>query len=294
MIPALAYTHSPLRLGILTASALCMSHDSVAEPQAAKKYFEVAKSHGERFVAEARAQARRFDPLEFDSILACSRLLSVLGFAFYQIHRSNGVALGDSAAWTWLHLLRGVRTVYTAVLQSEAKHLDPIMSVNMIPEVTGSPRAPNTGMQWHRKHEHFRFVKDRQAERMESLFTALSSRASDFNDQEIEDIRTEIASVGEITTHICEGEVQSVFRAICTWPGSMSNGFMTMLLENEPFALAIYAHWLMLVALASEMWWFDDMGVAGIREIADICSREDSGLSAVLRWPMQLLETANA
>ena len=36
-----------MRLGLLTVAALCISHDSRFDPQVAKKYFEVAKSHGD-------------------------------------------------------------------------------------------------------------------------------------------------------------------------------------------------------------------------------------------------------
>jgi hypothetical protein len=260
----------------------------VSEPQEAKNHFEVANSHGERFVAEARAQARRFNASEFDSILACSRLLSVLGFAFYRSHRANGAKLSDSAAWTWLHLLRGVKTVYTAVQQSDAK-LDPLMSVNMIPEITRLRGVPTKGMQWHRVDEHFRLVQDTQRERFEALSATLCSGKPGLSNEEMGDLNSAIINLDEVTTHLCIGEVHSVFRAICTWPGSISNGFVNMLLENEPLALVVYAHWLMLVMLARDSWWFDDMASAGICEVVDICLRDDPSLQLLLEWPMQMV-----
>lgn len=269
---------------------MCTSYDLDSETQQANKYFEVAKYHGERFVAEARAQARRFDASDFDSILACSRLLSILGFAFYRAHRANGVKLSDAAAWTWLHLLRGVKTVYTAVQQSNAK-LDPLMSVNMIPEITSLCGVPTKGMQWHRADEHFRLVQDTQKERSEALLTALRSRQLNLNNDEMEDLQSAIVRLNEVTTHLCIGEVHSVFRAICSWPGSISNGFVNMLLENEPLALVVYAHWLMLVVVARDMWWFNDMGVACILEVCDICLRHDPGLQSLLEWPMKMVDS---
>ena len=69
----------------------------------------------------------------------------------------------------------------------------------------------------------------------------------------------------------------------------MSSGFSNLLLKNEPLALVMYAHWLMLVVLARDMWWFDDMGIAGIREVASICSRDDPSLEGLLEWPLQLV-----
>ena len=100
-----------------------------------------------------------------------------------------------------------------------------------------------------------------------------------------------IVSLENVTSHICAGEVHSLFRAICTWPGKVSNGFLDLLLKNEPFALVVCAHWLMLVALAEHMWWFDDMGVAGIREVAAICSSEGPSMRKILEWPMKMLDT---
>ena len=267
-----------------------MSNDVASEPQEAEKYFKVAKSHGERFVAEARAQARRFDASDFDSILACSRLLSLLGFAFHQVHRANGVKLSDSAAWTWLHLLRGVKTVYTAVQQSDAK-LDPLISINMIPEITNLRGDPSKGMQWHRDHEQFGLVQDTQRDRSEALLAALRSRQPNLTNDEMEDLHSAIVSLDEVTSHLCMGEVHSVFRAICTWPSSVSNGFVNMLLENEPFALVVYAHWLMLVVLIRDAWWFNDMGVASIIEVSDICMHTDPGLQLLLEWPMQMVNS---
>ena len=152
-IPALAYTHSAIRQGLLTAAALCMHYHSLSDPILANTYLEAAESNGDRFVAESTQQARRFDPGDFDSIFTCSRLLTVLGFGFHRIHRANGVTLGDPTAWTWLHLLRGVKPVYTAMLDS-GHDIDPSMSLNMGPEIPGTqshgPRI--CGMHSHRSH----------------------------------------------------------------------------------------------------------------------------------------------
>lgn len=292
VIPALAYTFLPVRLGLLTAGALCMYHDSLSEPLVARKYFEAAESNGKRFVAESRWQAQRFDALEFDSILACSRLLSVLGFAFYRSHRASGVNLSDAAAWTWLHLLRGVKTVYTAILESDAE-IDPVMSINMTPEILRnevSRGTPTNGMQWHRKLPYFVLLQNTREERFEGLVAELNTRKADFSEQKANDLFSAILSLEKVTSHICVGEVHSLFHAICTWPGDISNGFMDMLLRNEPFALGVYAHWLMILVLAKDMWWFGDMGVAGIRETVSICSDSDPGVEAVLEWPKKTLD----
>lgn len=200
--------------------------------------------------------------------------------------------LCDSAAWTWLHLVRGVLTVFKAVRKANAE-LDAIISINMIPEVSGLPGTPAFGMQWHREHKHFALVRDSQQERIESLFATLNRKALEFTTEQAVELRAAIVSLDDITTHICSNENHSVFRAACTWPGNMTNGFINMLLENDPFALAIYANWLMLIALLDNMWWFDDMSAAEIDEIADICSQRDPSVVSLLEWPRSMLENAS-
>ena len=259
----------------------------------AKKYFEAAESNGERFVVETQQQARRFDAFDFDSILTCSRLITVLGLAFYRRNRANGVALSDTAAWTWLHLLRGVKTVYTAILETDVE-IGHVMSADMEPEIPQnevSHSTPTTGMQWHRMLPYFPLVQNTREERFEGLAGALNTRKADYSNEEVKDLYAAILSLEKITRHICVGEVQNLFRAICSWPGDMSGGFVEMLLRNEPFALGVYAHWLMIVVLAKDMWWLGDMGVAGIREVVSICSNSDAGMEALLKWPKKMMDT---
>ena len=271
---------------------MCLHYDVLSDSETSRKYFNVAKSIGERFVAESTAQARRFDPSEFSSMIVCSRLLVLLGFAFYRTHRTNGVPLSDAGAWTWLHLLRGVNTVYAAIAQSNVE-LDPLLSANMIPELPqhrSSDERTTACLHSFRHSDVFRIVSTSRHERIRELYTCLSTRSLSFNAEAMNDLQTAIVSLEEVTTYICAGEVQSLFRAIGTWPGSVSNGFTNMLLKNEPFALTIYAHWLMLVALARDMWWFDDMESAGIQEVAAILSNCDQSLLPLLEWPVKIVE----
>ena len=114
-IPALALTCPVVRRGMLTLAAIWLHYDFAAAPAAStdssghpSKYSEAAEAHGMIFVRESRQKLQDLrGQAELDSSFACSRLLCILGFAFFRTHRGNGVSLADSAAWTWLHLLRG-------------------------------------------------------------------------------------------------------------------------------------------------------------------------------------------
>jgi hypothetical protein len=53
-------------------------------------------------------------------------------------------------------------------------------------------------------------------------------------------------------------------------------------------ALAVYAHWLVLVILLENYWWMDNMGRDVIREICDLLSDEDSEIQTLLGWPRHI------
>jgi len=199
--------------------------------------------------------------------------------------------LSDAPAWNWLYLLRGIRIVYNAVLESDAD-IDPVMSANMMPEIPpdDSGGTPTNGMQWYRRLPYFALLHNTREERFEGLVAELNTRKADLSEQKVNDLSSAILSLKKVTSHVCIGEVHSLFRAICTWPREISDGFMDMLLRNEPFALGVYAHWLMIVVLAKDMWWVGDMGVAGIRETVSICSDPDRGMEAILEGPKKMLD----
>ena len=99
IVPAVAYNSTAVRRGLLTLAAIHLHYQSPHDPVAGSKYLEIAEHHGEIFVRESRRQLRELQPSEIDSSIACSRLLCILGLAFYHVHRRNGVTLSDEAAW---------------------------------------------------------------------------------------------------------------------------------------------------------------------------------------------------
>ena len=85
-------------------------------------------------------QLRELCPSNVDSILACCRLMCLLGLAFFRNHRTDAMTLDDAESWTWLQMLRGVKTVQTTILQS-GLHIDPRMAKHMEPAIP-SPMNP--------------------------------------------------------------------------------------------------------------------------------------------------------
>ena len=288
---------------MLTLAAICLHYDFAAAPAAStnssghpSKYLEAAEAHGMIFVRESRQKLQDLHrQAELDSSFACSRLLCILGFAFFRTHRGNGVSLADGAAWTWLQLLRGMKATYIAIHESD-KGVDEIAVRDMVLELLSTSRfvdtlASNIGPE----HEHasFAFFQRSRRERFDALRTTLWGSWLSLGDDKIRDLGSAIDVLWQVTEHACSLEIHSLFRAICTWPVSASKGFVDMLMNGFPPALAVYAHWLMFVVLAEDLWWVNDMGRSGIQHIIKMCSDADSDVRALLRWPQLMLDVEN-
>lgn len=223
----------------------------------AARWLEVAEHHGEIFVRDSRRQLRELQPTEIDSSIASSRLLATLGLVFYHVHRRNGATLTDGAAWTWLQLLRGVRPVNVAVMQSN-QPVDPAFAEDLLPEVAlfDEIPAPHSDYPFMScQHPLLGIVQTSWVERRTALERALSVGSASLAEDELNDLKLALALLDKISQHLFSGQMHSVFRTVVTWVGAVPKGYLDMLIAGAPLALALYAHWLMLVKLLEDYWW---------------------------------------
>ncbi|KAL9046156.1 MAG: hypothetical protein Q9214_000941 [Letrouitia sp. 1 TL-2023] len=293
LIPAVALTCPVVRQGMLTLAAICLHYESSPDHpgEPCLEYLEAAEAHGKIFVKESRQKLQDFqeglNTQDQDSLLACSRLLCVLGFAFFRTHRQNGTTLADPAAWTWLHLLRGVKTSYAAVVEA-GRPVDEMFIKDVTPQLCYPRLIPWTGVDC--KNPCFRYVQQSRQGFIDALRSTLHGDWSSLGYQKTEDLGAAINFLHQVTEQICSQQLQNLLRTICTWPAGIPRGFVDMLLVKSPPALAVYAHWLMLMVLVEDLWWIDDMGRAGIRDIIAICSDADRDVRSLLIWPQQILD----
>lgn len=276
------------------AGAMCLHHDTAADRPLGQssKYLETAEVHGRIFVQEASEKMQNFRQSEYDAILACSRLLCVLGFAFHPIHRQRGATLADPEAWNWLQLVRGVKASWFTIAASGGKFSD-LVAEDMGPGSWSpgpSDREPHKPLGF--RHPSFSYFKETRWERIHALRAFFAANKTFLGDQDVEDIGHAVDQLCEMTEHICSPEAPSMFRIICRWPANISKGFVSLILEGFPPALVVFAHWLMSVILVEDLWWVSDMGRAGIQDIVDICSDTSLEAQALLKWPQEMVNLA--
>lgn len=294
LIPAVAITCPVVRQGMLTLAAMCLHYESSPDQSGEHclEYLEAAEAHGKIFVKESRQKLQDFqeglnkqeDP---DSLLACSRLLCILGFAFFRTHRQNGTTLADPAAWTWLHLLRGVPTSYLAAVEA-GRPVDQMFTRDMTPQPCGHQLNPR--MAGGCQNPYFHYVQQSRKESIGALRSTLRRDWNSLGDRKAEDLSAAIELLHQVIEQVCSQQPQILLRTICIWPAHIPKGFVDMLMDEFPPAFAVYAHWLMLMVLVEDLWWIDDIGRAGIRDIIARCSNADRHVRNLLIWPQQMLD----
>ncbi|KAK5165711.1 transcription factor [Saxophila tyrrhenica] len=294
VIPALAYSSSTVRLGMLTFAALCLHHDTKQTPDESLKYLQTAEYYGEQFVDESSKQLREMSPGDADPNLACARLLTVLSLGFFRVYQQrDGWSITELGSWTWLHMIRGIIPVFHHYKDSSGP-MNEMVARDLGPD--GNYAKPSNG-NWYNvsshfeAHPQFNFIRTTTCQRFQALDNAVAAKWSTFNDQQVEDVLAAISHLREVTETTCYREVHSLMRALQTWPVNISKGFVDMLVSGDLLALAVYAHWLMLVVLAEDIWWMDDMGRHGLKEIIELCDAEPTAHieRSLLEWPRRML-----
>lgn len=292
IVPAVALNCPVVRRGMLTLAAMCLHYESSIghSDKHHLDYMEAAEAHGKIFVKESRQKMQDFQEglrtHDQDSILACSRLLCVLGFAFFRTHRENGTMLSDPAAWTWLHLLRGVKTSYDAVVEA-GRPVDEMFMNDMTSQTCSHQPIPPMNVDC--QDPCFRYIQQSRRAYIDALQSALYSDWSSFEKEKTADLGAAIDLLDQVTEQVCSQQSQCLLRTICTWPADIPKGFVEMLIGGFPPALVVYAHWLLLMVLVEDLWWIDDMGRAGIHEIIAICSDAGRDVRSLLLWPQHIL-----
>lgn len=289
-VPALAYSSRAVRLGILTAASVCMHRDVQHDPQQSLSYLQTAEYYGEQFVELSSALLRSLEPGHADEHLTCSRLLSVLAFAFFRVHQERlGITISDPSAWTWMHMLRGTSMVFKHYKDTDERVMGTIAS-EYRPELESS--LVNQDM--YKFNIHYSYIEQTRQERFVALYDAVSSRIHLLGTIQAAEVTAAIQYLEAVTNHICTDDSGALLRSIFVWPTKYSKSFADMLVSGNLLALAIHAHWLMLLVLTEQNTWITgNMGRSGIYEIAEICMNEPAAdvERSLLRWPREMLES---
>lgn len=92
----------------------------------------------------------------------------------------------------------------------------------------------------------------------------------------------------DMATHHSDGRE---LRVVFTWPIKLSPDFMLLLRQNEPFALALLAHYCVILHCAEEKYWF--IRGWGSKVVKAIANSIDPAWEQCIRWPVQYIMGQN-
>jgi hypothetical protein len=295
VIPAIAYGSRTVNLGMLTAGALCI-HNHV-DPLLSLHYLQIAEFFGQQFVDESTQQLREMRPGDVDSNLACSRLLDLLSVAFFRVHQRNGVTILEPAAWTWLHMVRGSRSMHSHYANAGGLYNAKLANMPNIAVSTHAP-SPSSENQWFTEdffseHPLHHLINSTRDERCAALYRAVSERRHMMSDEDAEALMAAVKLLEDTCSSPRCRDVHDLTQFIFTWPCLIPQRVVAMLCSGNLLALCIHAHWLMLTVMCENCWYVDNMGRYGISEVTALVDADptldvEQGL---MKWPRQLLDT---
>ena len=292
---------------MLVLAALCLNAtaDRQQQGEETSDLLQSAEICGTKWLREYGSQLQEMRPSDFDSIVAFSRLVCPASLAFFSIRRKNGMSLADQEAWTWMQLFRGVGAVQTAVLESDQcpallmtnDQLGPevVISQNQRPIYTQNPSNRAKGVEAEenprRSRALFHAAESTRNQALWNLRSSLDVEGTNLEPESHESRQTAIELLERTCDHIFSANLTNMNRAVFTWPVQIPKAFVDAVVDGMILARVIYAHWLVLVMLLDDLWWVDDMGATGIREIVEHCG-EVPILEELLQWPMSMLQVA--
>ncbi|KXT08141.1 hypothetical protein AC579_243 [Pseudocercospora musae] len=265
-IPSQAYSSKTVCHGMLAAAALWLYLTRPREEHPSATHLEAATQHGSQFVEQSMAQLQDLQAARANEHVACTRLLCLLGLAFYRDRREgSGV---DRVEWTWLHLLRGVPTVHATLLASSASlHRNIIDDMCMEPSSSSASLNRDSMALTNIGDRHaplLAYVERSRQQRFSTLRFALEQGWLDSGGSYQGALSEVIGSLSDITDRVCNADCASM--------------------------LAVHTHWLMLLILIEDQWWIGDMGRSGIRAALAILKEAENELASVVSWACEALE----
>ncbi|KXT02128.1 hypothetical protein AC578_5938 [Pseudocercospora eumusae] len=291
-IPSQAYSSKTVYHGMLAAAAMYLYLTCPRHTNASTGHLEAATQHGSQFVEQSMAQLQDLQGARANEHLACTRLLSVLGLAFYR-HRREGSGI-DRIEWTWLHLLKGVPTVHATLLASSVSLHENLVD-DMCMEAPSSPTSLNRDSMAlknisDRHAPLLAYVQRSRQQRFSTLRFALEQGWLDSVGTYQEALTEVIDSLSGITDRVCNADYASLFRLLFSWAAQLPDAAVRLIEQNHTGMLAVHTHWLMLLILIEDQWWIGDMGRSGIRAALAILSEAENELASVVSWAREASE----
>ncbi|KAH7417963.1 hypothetical protein BKA64DRAFT_653258 [Cadophora sp. MPI-SDFR-AT-0126] len=269
----LGLRHKFLLRGILGLSALHLGHLAQLEsPADSMEYMVKASMHQNIGLSDFRKVLENIDATTFDAVLAFSCVIPIhsiavaAGSAYKQAHSDSDILSSFLSSLSLFrsvnHLLLPSLDVYTS------STISPLLQITTqkLPEPSSFP-----GMD--------------SLERLELACTNFPTSTTSFQDQMQRNIFSS-AIVLLRSTFATTVDTTSTDRftigAVMIWTISVSDEYFIQLSRGHPSALAILAHYAVLLHRHNDVWWLQGLGASLVEKI---CMELGDEWSDIVSWP---------
>jgi hypothetical protein len=260
-VPLAAFEHDFLLHSMLSVAAL---HLATEQPNRWAQHMDAAIRHHNLALPKYRSSLDRIDSRNCSALFACSTLVVVyaLGFSFLRAPHGMGLetpVLGISDIFA---LLRGSHMVLREAWQwIEVGEFGALFEGRAVDQYKEMPPAMKAS---------FRLLEEHN-----------DSPSVDPSDREVYEV-----TIRKLRECFIGVWVQGDKAFALSWPILVEPSYIVLLDKEEPMALAILAHYAVVLDVVRERWWSTGWGEQLLLDISQSCSAE---WQALIAWPLEVI-----
>jgi hypothetical protein len=273
ILPRLALKHDALLYAIYSISSLHLAKCEPGDPEAIdayQRYLDLA-------LREHRNEINNLSKDTADSAVLTSALLRACAFVMLHDRQLNPY----TPPAQWLQMTSSAVNIFSAVWRWIADDESSIATrlIQKTPYLVPHSR-PNSEVVFG------------EANRQGLLHLLRRSGTASATEPWPADVQeayeTTISYIGSVQTAIAEGEAPSeIRRRLVLFPVLIQKRFIELVIERQPRALVVLAHFFALLVKFRDVWWIGDTGEREVRGIQSVLSDEWQDL---MSWPLLMLK----
>jgi hypothetical protein len=270
IVPQLAFKHDFLLHGILALAAL---HLSRTQPERKDALCSDASSHYDIALASFRRAMTNVNPENGDACFAFSAFIVMYAWAsaegtgdLFFVDSSNETGVDSTVEW--VRLLRGMMALIS--INFDWMRQGPMGTLIHLWDDDDVPDAINP-------EETAKFAA------LETLWT--NSPTTRFNDIEVGALKQTLDVLKETYIMMCSPNVnQDPPASVFSWPILVPEEYIQMVLNSQPEALILLAHYCLLLNKINHYWWMRGMSRHLLQSIHQTIGQE---WESWIAWPLQ-------
>jgi len=265
VVPQTAFKHDFLLHSMLGVAAL---HLATEQPDRWAQHMDAAIRYHNLALPKYRWSLDRIDSRNCSALFACSTLVVVFAFGFSLLRAPNGMGLETPVldVSNIFALLRGSHVVLREAWQwIEAGDFGAMFKGRAVDQKMKMPPAMKAS---------FRLLEEHN-----------DSPSVDPSDRKVYEV-----AIRKLCECISGVWVQADKAFALSWPILVEPSYIVLLDEEEPMALAILAHYAVLLDVIRERWWSTGWGE---QLLFDISQSLDGEWQSLIAWPLMAVSERN-